>query len=83
MTLAKRMKDEAVAHREWKTARTLELSQLKRQQQRTQYELSKITAKADKQDSVPSRGPAAKHILWAPAQPLHDLHSGSIRLALG
>ena len=97
VTLAKKMKDEAVAHREWKQARArpppppvvphlrhthrglplyllcesilrglrfticvwlhshsqaLELTQLRRKQQKTQWQLSKVTAKADKQESV-------------------------------
>ena len=52
LDLKRRMRDEALAHREWKAARTMELSQLKRQATRTQFELAKITAKVDKQDSL-------------------------------
>jgi kinesin family protein 4/21/27 len=64
VALRKRMKEEAVAHREWKTERELELRQLRRKQQKTQYELSKLEGKSSKQEAVLRR----KHEDLASAQ---------------
>jgi hypothetical protein len=53
--LIKKVKEEAVQHREWKQARELELRQLRRKQQKTQFELSKLENVREKQDIVLKR----------------------------
>eukprot|EP01045_Picozoa_sp_COSAG04_P013580 COSAG04_NODE_970_length_9101_cov_663.450900_6_plen_134_part_00 len=53
--MVKRVKEDALAHREWKQAREVELRQLRKKQQRTQYELSKVEAVREKQEVVLKR----------------------------
>lgn len=53
--LVKKVKEEAVQHREWKQARELELRQLRRKQQKTQFELTKLENVREKQDIVLKR----------------------------
>ena len=55
VNLVKRVKEDALAHREWKQAREVELRQLRKKQQRTQYELSKVEAVREKQEVVLKR----------------------------
>eukprot|EP01052_Picozoa_sp_SAG31_P012435 SAG31_NODE_728_length_12522_cov_13.320534_2_plen_597_part_00 len=50
--LRKRMKEEAVAHREWKNERELELRQMRRKHQKTQYELTKLENKSERTENV-------------------------------
>ena len=53
--LVKKVKEEAVQHREWKQKRELELRQLRRKQQKTQFELTKLENVREKQDIVLKR----------------------------
>lgn len=55
VNLVKRLKEDAVAHREWKQERELELRQLRRRQQKTQYELTKMEGVREKQDNIIKR----------------------------
>ena len=55
INLVKRLKEDAVAHREWKQERELELRQLRRRQQKTQYELTKMEGVREKQDNIIKR----------------------------
>eukprot|EP01043_Picozoa_sp_COSAG02_P011411 COSAG02_NODE_419_length_22613_cov_22.994492_25_plen_786_part_00 len=53
--LVKKVKEEAVQHRDWKQKRELELRQLRRKQQKTQFELTKLENVREKQDIVLKR----------------------------
>ena len=53
--LVKRLKEDATQHREWKQKQELELRLLRRQQQKTQFELTKLENVREKQEIVLKR----------------------------